>query len=152
MHDAESSQVDIRKGLAARLYFEVFGAGRLEAADEILAADVVSHGPGVPPRVGRDGIKQQALALRLAMPDLAVALEDQVAEGDRVASRWRGSGMNTGSLRLPTGDVPPTGRPVEFEEIRIDRFDGDQIVESWFIPDRLGMWQQLGLVTTPGSA
>jgi predicted ester cyclase len=75
-----------------------------------------------------------------------VTLEDQVAEGDRVASRWTGSGINTGELRLPTGVVPPTGRPVEFGEIRIDRFANGRIVESWFIPDRMTLWQQLGLL------
>jgi predicted ester cyclase len=146
MSDPGPNRIHHQKELAAQLYFDVFGDGRLEAADEILAADVVSHGPGVPPRLGRDGIKQQSVALRTAIPDLAVTLEDQLAEGDCVASRWRASGTNTGPLRLPTGEVPPTGGPVEFAEIRIDRFDGDQIVESWFIPDRLALWQQLGLI------
>jgi predicted ester cyclase len=140
---------DERKALAARLYLDVFGAGRLEAADEILASAIISHPPGAPPRPGTDGIKQQALALRTAMPDLAVFLEDQLADGDRVASRWRATGTQTGPLRLPSGDVPPSGAPIEFTEIRIDRFDGDRIVESWFIPDRFSMWLQLGLIPAP---
>ena len=148
----EPGRIDRQKASAARLYFEIFGEGRLKAADEILAADVVSHGPGVPPQVGRDGIKQQALVLRTAIPDLAVTLEDQVADGDRVVSRWLASGTNTGPLPTPAGQVPPSGNRIEFEEIRIDRFEGDRIVESWFIPDRLGLWQQLGLLDAPGSA
>ncbi len=139
-----------RKELSRRLYVEVFGAGRLEAADEILSQDCVSHGADAPPRVGTDQIKQQAMLLRGAMPDLAVSLEDQLADGDRVASRWMGTGTNSGPIRLPTGVIPPTGRPVAFGEIRIDRFEGDRIVESWFIPDRLALWQQLGLV--PGTS
>jgi predicted ester cyclase len=151
MRDLGTRRIGRQKELAARLYFDVFGEGRLEAADEILAADVVSHGPGMPPQPGREGIKLQAIVLRTAMPDLAVTLEDQLAEGDRVASRWRGSGTNTGPLRLPTGEVPPTGRAVQFSEIRIDRFADDQIVESWFIPDRFSLWQQLGLIPSPGN-
>jgi hypothetical protein len=38
---------------------------------------------------------------------------------------------------------------IEFDEIRMDRFDGDRIVESWFIPDRLGLWQRFGLIPAP---
>lgn len=138
------------KELSRRLYVEVFGEGRAEAADEILAADCVSHGPGMPPRVGTEGIKVQAALLRAAIPDLVVSLEDQLADGDRVASRWRGSGTNTGDLRLsPTQSVAATGRAIAFEEMRIDRYEGGRIVESWFIPDRLSLWQQLGVIPAP---
>jgi predicted ester cyclase len=134
------------KDLARRLYEEVFGLGNLEAADEIMAADVVSHGPGTPPSAGTDQIKQQAVRLRRAIPDLETVLNDQIAEGDRVASRWTGRGTFTGPLALPTGPVEPNGRAVSFDEIRIDRFVDGRIVESWFIPDRFTLWQQMGVL------
>jgi predicted ester cyclase len=148
---ATTLSLEQMKNLSRRLYVEVFGAGDLDAADEILSPGAVSHGQGTPPNVGTMGIKQQAAVLRSAIPDLRVTLEDQLAEGDRVASRWLGSGTNTGPLHLPTGSVPPTGRPIEFSEIRIDRYDAGRIVESWFLPDRLSLWQQLGLVPLPDS-
>lgn len=138
--------LDRRKAASARLYVEVFGRGNLAAADEILAPDLVSHAVSLPPRIGRDGIRAQATLLRTAIPDLQVSLEDQVAEGDRVVSRWWGSGTHAGSLELPTGAVPASGARIGFAEIRIDRFEGERIVESWFIPDRFGFWQQLGLI------
>ncbi len=141
--------LDQNKAAASRLYHEVFGAGHYDAADEILAPDCISHAADAPPRIGTDGIKLQAALLRGAIPDLETTLLDQVVEGDRVASRWRGSGSNTGELRLPGATVPPTGRPVSFDEMRIDRFEEGRPVESWFIPDRLSLWQQLGLVPTP---
>ncbi len=75
------------KALSRRLYEEVFGHGNLAAADEVLALDCVSHGPGVPPVVGTEGITRQAMLLRSAMPDLESTLQDQLAEGDRMASR-----------------------------------------------------------------
>lgn len=139
------------KAQARRLYVEVFGRGNLDAAEEILAADCVSHGPGSPPRTGREGIKLQATVLRGAFPDLRTTLEDQFGDGDRVASRWRGEGTHSGALTLLGASVPPTGAAIRFEEIRIDRFDGDRIVESWFIPDRFTLWQQLGLIPSPGT-
>ena len=141
--------IEAQKEASRRLYVEIFGAGNFAVADEILAPDCVSHAADAPPRVGTDGIKQQAALLRTAIPDLTSTLEDQVAEGDRVVSRWLGCGTHTGPLVLPTGTVEPTGRKIAFGEIRIDRFENDRIVESWFIPDRLSLWQQLGLIPRP---
>ena len=138
--------LEANKARSRRLYEEVFGRGNLDAADGILSQDMVSHGPGAPPTTGSDSIKRQSGLLRTALPDLRIELLDQLAEGDRVASRWRGSGTHTGPLRLPTGAVEPTGKDVAFEEIRIDRHVDGRIAESWFIPDRMSLWQQLGIL------
>jgi predicted ester cyclase len=138
-------QSDANKAASRRLYEEVFGQGHLEVADEILAPDAVSHGPGMPPVIGTDGIKGPALVLRGAFPDLATRLEDQLADGDRVCSRWSASGTHTGELRMPGVALPPSGKPIAFGEIRIDRYRDGRIVESWFLPDRLTLWQTLGL-------
>lgn len=140
--------LDEMKAQSRRLYEEVFGRGRLEAADEIMASDCVNHGPGSPPLAGTEQIKRQAVLLRTAIPDLQVILNDQLAEDDRVASRWTGRGTHRGSLMLPTGALPPTGKEISFDEIRIDRFAGGRIVESWFIPDRMTLWQQFGILPT----
>ena len=132
-----------------RLYEEVFGKGNCDVADELMAADIVNHGPGVPPVLGTDGIKRQAILLRTAIPDLGVALNDQFGAVDRVVSRWTGSGTHAGPLNLPTGPVRATGNSVCFDEIRIDRYADGRIVESWWIPDRFTLWQQLGLLPAP---
>jgi len=140
------------KALSCRLHVEVFGHGSLAATDEILALDCVSHGPDVPPVVGAEDIKRQATLLWAAMPDLQSILQDQLAEGDRVASHWAGSGTHTGPPTLPTGTVPTTGRRTAFDEIGIDRYADGRIVESWFIPDRTTLWQQLGVLPAPASS
>ena len=134
------------KAKSRRLYVEVFGRGNLEAADEIMDPECISHGPGSPPLVGTDQIKRQATLLRTAIPDLKAVLHDQLAEHDRVASRWTGAGTHTGPLTLATGAVAPTGKPISFDEIRIDRYANGRIVESWFIPDRMTLWQQFGIL------
>ena len=139
------------KPMSRRLYEEVFGRGNLAAADEILDPQAVSHGPGTPPVVGAEQIKRQALLLRTAMPDLSVTLSDQLADGDRVASRWTARGTHTGELNLMGTSVSASGREIVFEEMRIDRYAGGRIVESWFIPDRMTLWQQLGLIPAPSS-
>jgi predicted ester cyclase len=140
------TSLDDNKARSRRLYEEVFGRGNLNVADEILTAECLSHGPGSPPASGTAGIKAQAERLRTAIPDLRVVLNDQVAERDRVASRWTGTGTHSGAFVLPSGALEPTGRRISFDEIRIDRFVDGRIVESWFIPDRMTLWQQLGLL------
>ncbi len=142
-----TADIAANKALARRLYEEVFGRGNLSAADEIMASDCMSHGAGTPPRVGTDAIKRQAATLRAAAPDFSVTLEDQVAEGELVASRWRATGTNVGPLAMGPGDPrPPTGRRFEFVELRIDRIEDGRVVEAWFVPDRLGLLQQLGVL------
>lgn len=137
------------KATSRRLYEEVFGRGNYEVADEILSEDMTSHGPGSPPVVGTEPIKRQAALLRGAFPDLTVTLNDQFAAEDRVCSRWSSTGTHTGDLPMPAGPLPATGNSIAFDEIRIDRYANGRIVESWFIPDRLSLWQTLGLISGP---
>ena len=146
------SDLGAHKGAARRLYEEVFDRGNFDAADEIMAPDVINHGPGAPALVGAGQIKAQGRALRRAFPDFKTTLRDQVAEGEMVCSRWTATGTHTGELVLPFGAVSATGKPIAFDEIRIDRFAEGRIVESWFIPDRFTLWSALGLMGAPSSA
>src|ERR1700739_2831631 len=130
------SELEASKHRSRRLYEEIFGNGNYGAADELMVAGIINHGPGVPPGPGTEGIKQQAALLRTAIPDLRITLNDQFGEGDRVVSRWTGSGTHTGPLNMPTGPVEGTGNSISFDEIRIDRHAGGRIAESWWIPDR----------------
>lgn len=149
---AASAGLDACKQRSRRLYEEIFGRGNYAAADELMAPDIINHGPGTPPVPGTDGIKQQAAVLRAAIPDLRITLNDQFGEDDKVVSRWTGSGTHTGPLTLPTGTVSATGNPISFDEIRIDRHSGGKIAESWWIPDRFTLWAQLGLLPAAGTA
>jgi predicted ester cyclase len=58
----------------------------------------------------------------------------------------RGTGTHAGPLQLPSRTLARAGNHIDFGEIRIDRHAGDRIVESWFIADRMGLCQQLGLL------
>ncbi len=139
--------IEANKARSRRLYEEVIGRGDLDVADEIVAPDCVMHRAGSPPVVGTGSMKRHALVLRTAFPDLLASCADQVAESDRVVSRW----INTGTFSGPFPGAQPTGAPVRFEEIRIDRFADGRIVESWYIPDRMTLWQQIGLLPVPGT-
>lgn len=141
-----SQDVDANLERSRRLYEEVFGKGNYDAAEELMAADIINHGSGSPPLPGTGGIKRQAALLRTAIPDLRVTLNDQFGHDDRVVSRWTGSGTHSGPLNLPTGPLEATGKSISSDEIRIDRYAGGRIAESWWIPDRFTFFQQLGLL------
>ena len=66
-----STELDASMRRSRRLYEEIFGQGNYAAADELLAEDIINHGPGAPPVLGTEGIKRQAALLRMAIPDLS---------------------------------------------------------------------------------
>jgi predicted ester cyclase len=144
-----TEDIEANKASSKRLYEEVFGLGNYDVADAILAPDTVGRGPGAEPVIGTEPIKRQAELLRAAFPDLRVVLSEQLAEGDRVASFWTSYGTHTGPLTLPTGVIEASGNTIEFVEMRIDRYVEGRIVEAWFVPDRMTLWRQLGLLPRP---
>ncbi len=86
------------KALVRRIFEEGWNAGNLDVFDETIAPDYVLHDPSVPEDVaGVDGIKGFASAFLRAFPDLHFAVEDQVAEGDKVVTRWTSSATHRGS-------------------------------------------------------
>ena len=80
-----------------------------------------------------------------AYPDTHYTIDDMLAEGDKVVSRWTAHGTHQGVLM----GIPATGKQVTVTGITIDRIVDDQVVESWSIFDALGMLQQLGVVLLP---
>jgi predicted ester cyclase len=72
-------------------------------------------------------------------------VEDQVAEGDTVATRWRAHGTHGG----PIGGLPPTGREFTIDGVTIERFEAGRIVEVWVARDELRLMRQLGVVPQP---
>ena len=117
--------------------------GNLDAAEEIYAPDFVGHEPTVGDIRGVQGAKQFAATMRLAFPDLSCTVEDQVAEGDKVVTRWSARGTHQGE----TEDLgPATGNRMEITGVSIERFSGGKVAESWDNYDALGMMQQLGFV------
>ena len=127
------------KAIERRFMEEVWNQGRLEVADELFATDVVVHNYPVP-APGVEGIKQVIAASRAGLPDTHMAMEDLVAEGDRVAVRW----TYRGTHRHEFLGLPPTGKQIILTGMHIDRFAGGKIVERWVETDLRGMLQQLG--------
>ena len=139
------------KAIARREIEELFNhTGNLDVADEIYAPDYVGHEPTQPEDVhGVEGARQFAAAMRSAFPDLTCTIEDQVAEGDKVVTRWTGRGTHQGETEEMG---PATGKRMEITGISIERVSEGKVAESWDNYDALGMMQQLGMIPEPQQA
>jgi predicted ester cyclase len=138
------------KTLLRRSVEEIFSAqGDLDVADEIYAPDYVGHNPLDPEDVrGPEGAKEQARMYRSAFPDVRLSIEEQVAEGDRVVTRWIGSGTHQGEMM----GIVPTGNQIRVDGITISRIQDGKVVEDWELFNALGLMQQLGAVPTTEEA
>ena len=133
------------KEKARRMMEEAFGGGKLEVVDEVLDPDFVCYDPNSESGAvrGADTIKQEIEWFRNAIPDLTYTVEDQVAEGDKVVSRYTATGTHQGEFF----GVAPSGARIEMSGIQIDRFDENgRMVEEWPEYDMLGAMKQMGAV------
>jgi len=129
-----------------RNYVEkMFNRHDLTGLGETLAPDYVYHVLGQDIQ-GLEGYEGTVYPLFEAFPDVENVIEDIVAEGDRVAIRWRAHGTHEGEFF----GIPPTGKRVELTGITIERIAGGKRLEGWGVPDMLGLMQQLGAVRAPG--
>jgi steroid delta-isomerase-like uncharacterized protein len=134
---------ETNKAISRRVVEEIFNEGKLEVADELIAADFVGYDPALPePMRGPAGVKQQAEGYRAAFSDMRLTLEEEIAEGDRVVTRWTARGTHDGELF----GIPATGKQVTVSGITIDRIVDGRIAETWTNWDTLGLLQQLGAV------
>ena len=134
------------KALVRRIIEEVWNQGNLAVVDELSDENVVNHNPPGPPLQGPEAFKQFVLMYRSAFPDTHFTIEDEIAEGEKVVTRWTARGTHKGELM----GIPPTGKQVTVTGISIDRFAGGKSIESWTNFDTLGMMQQLGVVPAIG--
>ncbi len=133
----------ITKTLIRRFGEELWNQGNLLRADEFLAPDVISHFTHLPSPTNRAGFLTFVTQLRAAFPDLALTLEDLIAEQEKVVARWTMRGTHEGLLL----GIPPTGKPIEISATIIYRIDDEKIAEIWGNLDVLSLAQQIGVVT-----
>ncbi len=119
-----------------RRYFEEFHNSREDAIlEEIMVPELLEPTRGV------------THMLLTAFPDYRITIEDQIAEEDKVATVWTGSGTHQGEWNSPAGSIAPTGKQVTWTATTTLRLSegkiSDVIASSW---DHLGILQQLGAV------
>ena len=128
-----------------RRSWEIVAKASLETLDdalkEVYADTIVMHEPDEDVR-GIEGLTQFVSMIRSALPDLRVTLEDDIAEGDKVVSRWRAQGTHQGELM----GIAPTGNEVAITGITIHRIEDGKIIEEWENWDHTDLFASLGVV------
>ncbi len=130
------------KALARDSWERIVNQRDLDAIEENYAPDFVWHEPDQDIRGYEQG-RQFASTFFDAFPDINITVEDAIAEGDQVATRYTIRGTHRGETEE---FGPPTERQMELEGITIHRIEGGKIVEEWGRNDNLSVMQQLGLV------
>ena len=142
---SQTDKLEANKAVIRRWFEEVWNGGRAEAISEMFADDGVAHGlsddPQSPLR-GPGGFLPFHSQFREAFPNIEVVVEDQIAEGDLVATRCSVRGKHSGdSLGFKA-----THSDVEFTGMTITRMRDGKIVESWNNFDFMKMYRQLGAI------
>jgi steroid delta-isomerase-like uncharacterized protein len=81
---------------------------------------------------------------RKAFPDLSISIDEQVAEGDTVVTRWTATGTHHGDLM----GMPASGKQAITAGVNINRIARGKLVEGWGLFDMLGLLQQIGAIPT----
>ena len=132
---------DENRELVRRFFEEVWNQGDEAAIDRYLDPDTVGTEPEF--GTGREAFRAQWRKWRAAFPDIHFAVEDVIAEGDKVVTRWTLTGTHRGEFM----GVPPTGRRVSVTGMSLDHLVDGQIKAGFDAWDALGLWQQLGAFT-----
>ncbi|HEY3087898.1 MAG TPA: ester cyclase [Jatrophihabitantaceae bacterium] len=140
-----SAEIASNKATLTRLH-HALNSGDAEliskTIDEVFDPDVRLATPLPVDATGAQALKQAWAILLRAYPDLHVTVDDLIAEGDKLVARNTVTGTHHGEYM----GVPPTGKPVTYNEIFIVRFAGDRIAETWGVVDVLSQMKQLGVI------
>jgi predicted ester cyclase len=126
-----------------RKFMEAYNNRDLDIFDELVAPDYYDH---VFQQKGRENLKQLFTMAFEAFPDWYEAIEDIIAEGDKVWVRVKATGTHTGEWNLFGALLPPTGKKTTIMMVFIWRIVNGKLVEGWEVDDNLEFLKQLGVV------
>ena len=128
--------------VAGRVWDEVWHQGDFSAIDELFDPRFVRH--DLDPAQGQDRKQNENFIRRMrsAFPDLRFTIDDVIAKGDKVVTRYHFEGTHLGDAM----GFKATGKKVRYTGVLIQRFDGGKIAEQWTEANLLSLFRQLGLV------
>ena len=138
--------IELNKAAARRLlasYNEGPEAARA-ARDELVDADVRVHFPGVPEALDRAGLEAVIAVFGAAFRNDRVTVDEQIAEDERVATRWTWGFTHHGDFE----GIAATGRRVTISGVNMERFQDGRLVERWVMFDQAGLLRQLSASDT----
>jgi steroid delta-isomerase-like uncharacterized protein len=134
------SDLEKNKELARQFFEQIWNQGDESAIDRFIAEDAAGNDPKF--GVGRESFRLQWRKWRAAFPDINFAVEEIVAEGDTVVTRWRLTGTHLGEYL----GKEATGNKVDVDGVSIDRIKDGMVVSGFDAWDSLGFREQIGLI------
>lgn len=128
-----------------RRFYRAFEANDPDALNDVLASELVAFSHGTPGPQSR-ATHVQGIRMWNAAFETHFAIEEQIAEGDRVATRVTMRALHS---RGEFQGLAPAGKQIESGGISIERVMDGKIVERRVSSDWLDMLQQLGLIPPP---
>jgi steroid delta-isomerase-like uncharacterized protein len=136
-----STQTEQNKAIVRR-HYDTADKNDLATSVELLAPDVVVHLTGMPDPLNREALIQMINVYWSALSERQHEFEDQIAEGEKVASRMTFHAVHTGEFQ----GMPGTGKPIAVSQTAIHRIRDGKIAEAWVSSDDISMMKQLGLM------
>jgi steroid delta-isomerase-like uncharacterized protein len=131
------------KAIVRRLYEDVWNRRKLEVVSTLFSPSHAlrdNNSPGS--SVGPEAYRGQVAMYLAAFPDLRIAVEDTVAEKDKLVTSWTISGTHKGEFL----GIRPTNKRVSVEGITIHYLANGKIIDSYVSWDALGLMRQLGAI------
>ena len=139
---------DRNKARVGEFLHRVLTGGDIEATGDYFERDMVEEMPFPGQGPGLEGLKETLIRIRSAFPDSNWTVEEQIAEGDKVLSRFVWSGTHQGEFL----GIPPTGRRIQFESVDAMRVVEGKIVEHWGVGNLYSLVRQLGGLPDTGQS
>ena len=127
--------------IVLRFIEEVLNQGNIDSTGQFFWEDMVEQVPFPGQGPGLEGLKAVLRGICAGFPDMHWSVEEQIAEGDKVLTRFDWTGTHHGEFL----GVSATGRPVKVWGMVIDRFQDGKIKETRILMDALGLMMQLGV-------
>ncbi|MBW4577617.1 MAG: ester cyclase [Aphanothece sp. CMT-3BRIN-NPC111] len=135
------SAEDYKTLISHKFYQESVDEGHLDLVDELFSPECAFYAAGSYEPVGRDTFKEYLGIFRKAL-GISHTIDEQIAEGDKVVTRWTVNGTHQGEFQ----GVAPTGKAIRYSGVSIFRFADGKIAEVWSSFDELGLLEQIGAI------
>ena len=140
---------DEKRGLALSGNIEIitrfehaFRTADQATIDELCDPGLVDHNPAPGHEPTLTGFKQKVAFFKETFPDLKEDLQEIIASGETVATRW----VLTGSLQQEFMGIPASGQPIRVEGMNFYRLQDGRVTDIWAQFDGVAMMQQLGAI------
>jgi steroid delta-isomerase-like uncharacterized protein len=142
---AQAAVEEQNKELMRKLV-EEWNKGSNEYYMQLMASDYAFYTPsGNPNSMSREEAAANLEAFWKGFPDLTFSIEEMIAKGDRLTTRWIGRGTHEGEFM----GIPATGKKIEFSGLVISHIQNGKLIEDREDADILGLMQQLGMELKP---